>query len=191
MTKFFITCVMLAVFAGPATAAECPTLAALSQGFQLTGTDGAVTTHQLVDGRMLTETPRGNQLLKSVYVNFQPESFECPSGGQFTYEWEQHPTQQPVLVVGQPRTDRAKVTDCNGKVQAGEHKLTLVGPSSVNIGACKFTTQRIEKTTVMDGVVINEGWFEYQPELRWILKSRFRFPSKPDREFGFTSIRPK
>jgi hypothetical protein len=186
--KFSIALAVLAVLCAPATASQCPTLDELAQGFQLVATDGEVSTHELVNGRMLTQTRRGSRVIKSVYVDIQPESFDCPSGDLMTYEWDADPFGRPRLVAGQTRTDRAQVTECNGKVRAGEFAFTLTGPSSVTIGACTYPTQRIEKTTLMDGVVVNEGWFDYQPELRWILKSRFRYPGKPDREFGFKSI---
>jgi hypothetical protein len=190
------TCIAIAalVLSGPATAAECPTLEALAHGFQLEATDGEVSNHQLVDGRMLTDTLRGRKvvkIVKSVYIEVQPVSFDCPSGDMMTYEWDADPATRPQLQVGQTRTDRARVTECNGAVKAGELQFTLVGPSSVAIGACTYPTQRIEKTTLMDGVVVNQGWFEYQPQLRWILKSRFKITGKPDREFGFKSISAK
>jgi hypothetical protein len=187
MIKIFVASAVLAL-GGPATAADCPSLAALASGFQLEAVDGEVSNHQLVDGLMLTETLRGRKVVKSVYINVQPVSFDCPSGDLMTYAWDADPATRPPLAVGQTRTDRARVTECNGTIKTGELKFTLVGPSSVAIGACTYPTQRIEKTTLMDGVVVNEGWFEYQPELRWILKSRFKFTGKPDREFGFKSI---
>jgi hypothetical protein len=187
------TCIAIAVlvFCVPARADDCPTLDALATGFQLVATDGEVSNHQLVDGRMLTETLRGRRVVKSVYVDVQPMSFDCPSGDLMTYEWETNPASRPPLAVGQTRTDRARVTECNGTVKTGDLMFTLVGPSRVMIGTCTYPTQRIEKTTLMDGVVVNEGWFEYQPELRWILKSRFKITGKPDREFGFKSISPR
>jgi hypothetical protein len=188
MTKTFIAVAVLAVLGGPATAAECPSLAALANGFQLVASDGEVSNHRVVDSRMHTETIRGSRVIKSIYVDVQPVSFDCPSGALMTYEWDADPATRPALAVGQTRTDRGRVTECNGQVKTGELKFTLVGPSSVAIGACTYRTQRIEKTTLMDGVVVNEGWFEYQPELRWILKSRFKITGKPDREFGFKSI---
>jgi hypothetical protein len=191
MTKTTIAVAVLAVLGGPATAAECPSLEALANGFQLVATDGEVSNHQLVDGRMLTETLRGRRIVKSVYVDVQPVSFDCPSGDLMTYAWDADPASRPSLAVGQTRTDRALVTECNGTVKTGDLKFTLMGPSSVTIGACTYPTQRIEKTTLMDGVIVNEGWFEYQPQLRWILKSRFKITGKPDREFGFKSISPK
>jgi hypothetical protein len=191
MTKTTIAVAVLAVLGGPATAAECPSLEALANGFQLVATDGEVSNHQLVDGRMLTETIRGSRVVKSIYVDVQPVSFDCPSGDLMTYEWDANPATRPPLAVGQTRTDRGLVTECNGTVKTGELKFTLVGPSSVAIGACTYPTQRVEKTTLMDGVIVNEGWFEYQPQLRWILKSRFKITGKPDREFGFKSISPK
>jgi hypothetical protein len=191
MTKPVIVLAVLVLLSGSAVANECPTLEALASGFQLVATDGEVSNHQLVDSRMLTETLRGRRVVKSVYVNLQPLSFDCPSGDTMTYEWQADPATRPQLAVGETRIDRAQVTECNGSVKAGELKFTLVGPSSVTIGACTYPTQRIEKTTLMDGVVVNEGWFEYQPRLRWILKSRFRITGKPDREFGFTSITPR
>jgi hypothetical protein len=191
MTKTCIAIAALAVLCGPATAADCPSLAALANGFQLVATDGEVSNHQLVDSRMLTETLRGRRVVKSVYVDVQPVSFDCPSGTLMTYEWDADPATRPQLQVGQARTDRGRVTECNGNVKAGELKFTLIGPSSVAIGACTYPTQRIAKTTLMDGVVVNEGWFEYQPELHWILKSRFKIPGKPDQEFGFKNISPK
>jgi hypothetical protein len=186
-----IALAVLTVLSAPATASKCPTLEALADGFQLVATDGEVSNHELVNGRMLTQTLRGSRVVKSVYVDIQPESFDCPSGDLMTYEWDADPSGRPDLVIGQTRTDRALVTECNGKVRAGEFAFTLAGPSSVTIGACTYPTQRIEKITRMDGVVVNEGWFDYQPDLRWILKSRFRYPGKPDREFGFKSISPR
>jgi hypothetical protein len=183
--------VSAAVISGAAVAESCPTLAELANGFQLVATDGEVSQHQIVGSRMLTDTQRGRKVVKSVYVDVQPVSFDCPSGDLMTYEWDADPATRPQLAVGQTRTDLARVTECNGSVKAGELRFTLIGPSSVAIGACTYPTQRIEKTTLMDGVVVNEGWFEFQPQLRWILKSRFKITGKPDREFGFKSITAK